>query len=185
MKQSAFATAALISLSLLATTATNAQRLKKVTADNPRYAPVPFISVDHAPPPASGEDIYLNNISTRAVRDFERRFKEADKPRWYACKRGWLVKFNHHDIKTSVAYDSRGTWVYSIKCYGEKEMPRDVRALVKTVYYDYKITLVQEITEPGIDGPVYAVQAEDKDHILMIRVYNNDVQLASRLRKTM
>jgi hypothetical protein len=36
-----------------------------------------------------------------------------------------------------IGYGKHGYWLYTIRRYDEKNLPADVRALVKSTYYDY------------------------------------------------
>ncbi|HMI63045.1 MAG TPA: hypothetical protein VK518_19140, partial [Puia sp.] len=62
------------------------------------------------------------------------------------------------------------------KDLSEKQLPRDVRAIVKSTYYDFVITLVRIIEIP--DHMVYLVHMEDENSIKIVRVseeYEMDV----------
>ncbi|HEY4151540.1 MAG TPA: hypothetical protein VGM41_21525, partial [Chitinophagaceae bacterium] len=105
---------------------------------------------------------YINNIDVSAVRDFMKRFKDPAGARWYKMPDGdLLVKFEVPDIAYRVAYTGRGSWIYTIQTYYEKKMPRDIRGIVKSVYYDYSITQVEEIEHTDATGTVYLVHLKD------------------------
>src|SRR5882724_7005622 len=86
---------------------------------------------------------FINNINVSAVRDFVGRYKDPANARWYKLQDGSLiVKFEKPDIAWRVAYTPGGTWIYSIQTYNEKKMAKDIRGIVKSVYYDYSIMQV-------------------------------------------
>ena len=127
---------------------------------------------------------YINNINVTAVRDFVNRFKEQTDARWYKLKdASLLVKFEVPDISYRVAYSSRGNWVYTIQTYYEKKLPRDVRAIVKSTYYDYSITQVEEIDHADGAGKVYIVHLKDDICWKTVRVYNGEMDLMETLYK--
>jgi len=103
---------------------------------------------------------YLNSINTRALRDFFSKYECASDVAWYTVSNGYIVRFRIDSAFSRSAYNTKGNWVYTIKQYAEKQMPKAVRALVKSTYYDYSITLVEEIEQPN-DHVRYLVHLQD------------------------
>ena len=127
---------------------------------------------------------FVNNINVAAVRDFVKRYNEPDNTRWYKMKDGsLLVKFELPDHAFRVAYTSRGAWIYSIQTYHEKQMLREVRAIVKSTYYDYSITQVEEINHVDGDGIVYIVHLMDDNGWKTVRVCNGTMDEMETLYK--
>ena len=60
-------------------------------------------------------------------------------------------------------------------------MPRDVRHTVKTVYYDFGITLVQEIRE-GLNT-FYVVHLDDKNNYKQICVFDGAIHILKEYKK--
>jgi len=106
---------------------------------------------------------YLNEINTHATRDFIQRFNNPANVEWTKCGKGYIVTCTLAAIRSRVAYNAGGNWVYTIKYLTESQMPREVRALVKSSYYDYTITQVEEIVQQINTDPVYLVHMKD-DH---------------------
>lgn len=103
---------------------------------------------------------YLNSLNTRALRDFLKKYEKATDVVWYGVDKGFIVRFRIDSALSRSAYTARGQWVYTIKQYYEKQMLRNLRAMVKSSYYDYEITLVEEIEQPN--QPVkYIVHLQD------------------------
>jgi hypothetical protein len=95
-----------------------------------------------------GKPTWRNDINIFAVRDFVKRFDDPANARWYKIgQEGYVIKFEEPGTSYRVSYNSRGAWVYTIKTYTEKQMPRDIRRLVKTTYFDDIITQVEEIEQ--------------------------------------
>src|SRR5882724_2333858 len=104
---------------------------------------------------------YLNNVAVSAVRDLIKRFDEPSNVRWNVMEAGCIANFSLADICLQVAYTKRGNWLYTIKTYKEKKMPHEIRHLVKSTYYDYSITQVQEINQVSLEGTIYVIHLED------------------------
>lgn len=127
---------------------------------------------------------YMNNINVSAVRDFVKRFHEPDSARWFKLKDASLfVKFKRPDTVFRVAYNPRGSWIYTIQTYHEKQMPRDIRAIVKSTYYDYSITQVDEIDHIDAAGTVYIVYVKDDTSWKTLRVCNGEMDVLNTLYK--
>ncbi len=104
---------------------------------------------------------YLNNLNIRASRDFVKRFDNPVNVEWTKEAKGFIVTCMLDSIKSKIAYNSSGDWVYTIKFYNEAGLPRDIRARIKSVYYDYTITQVEEIVQRIHNDPVYQVHMKD------------------------
>jgi len=103
---------------------------------------------------------YLNNIHMRAIRDFVCRYEKATDVAWYAVTDGFIVRFVADSMNARSAYRKNGIWVYTIKQYAEEKMSKAIRHFVKSTYYDYSITLVEQIESPH--EPVkYLVHLQD------------------------
>jgi hypothetical protein len=127
---------------------------------------------------------FINNISVNAVRDFIKRFTERSDTRWYKLPDGsFLARFEDTNIAYRAAYTSRGAWIYTIQTYHEKQLPRDVRAQVKSTYYDYAITQVEEINHINNDFTVYIVHMKDDTCWKTVRVSDGQMDLIETLYK--
>ncbi len=102
---------------------------------------------------------YLNDVNVRAMRDFVGRYGEAENVKWHNSNGNFIAVFIRDSVQYRVNYTSRGDLSFIMKYYEEKQMARNIRAQVKSVYYDYKIYIVQEIETP--DYPtVYIVNLQ-------------------------
>jgi len=127
---------------------------------------------------------FLNNINVTAVRDFIKRFNDPADARWYKMKDGsLLVKFENNNHAYRVAYTNRGAWIYSIQTYHEKQMPREVRATVKSTYYDYSITQIEEINHVDGIAIVYIVHLADDNSWKTVRLCNGEMDELETLYK--
>jgi hypothetical protein len=108
------------------------------------------------------------NVNTKAVRDFQARFKNVSNTQWYTDQNGYLSYFVLNGYTARASYDLKGHWQYSLICYKEVKLPRDIREIVKTTYYDMAITVAEEVQVP--DNMFYILHLEDKLNILIIKV---------------
>jgi len=128
---------------------------------------------------ATGEDMTV--INSRAIKDFKRSFKLPANEQWYKIDNGFIVKFMQDNIQHRADYDKKGNWKATTRYYSEKQLPKDVRSQVKSIYYDYTITSVQEFIFPA--NHVYMVNMEDEKTILIIRICDGEMDVYKELKK--
>ncbi len=127
-------------------------------------------------------NLYLNDINIRAVRDFTSRFADASDAEWIKTKEGYAVVFVNGNIRHRSFYNFHGDWIYTLKYYSEQDLPRDVRAVVKSRYYDYNITLVVQVDQ--VQHPVaYIVHLEDADSCKIISVCDGEMNTVQEFHK--
>jgi hypothetical protein len=110
----------------------------------------------------------VKEINARAIKDFNLRFNDANNAMWFSDRNGYTTYFVKDGYGDRVFYDKKGHWEYSLIFYNEDKLPRDVRAAVKSTYFDMAITLVEEVQT--IDSKVYIVHLEDKANIKILKV---------------
>ena len=107
-------------------------------------------------------------VNRKALRDFRGRYAEASSLNWYTVKGGFINYFVVAGLPDQAFYDEHGRWQYSLIFYHEDKLPRDIRVVVKRMYYDYSITLVQEV-QTAQNG-VYLVYLEDAKTNRIVKV---------------
>jgi hypothetical protein len=132
---------------------------------------------------ASGIDkrAYINELNTKAVRDFSKTYSKAENIRWYTVSDGFIVYYLLDGVKARSAYNPRGDWTYTIRWLDEFKLPGSVRHLVKSTYYDYAIRLVVEIASKK--QKYYEVQMEGKASLVTVVVADGEMEVKEELRK--
>lgn len=126
----------------------------------------------------------INKVHIRAMRDFLKRDINAVNADWNVVEGAYVVKYTgKNKSKCRTVYNCRGEFVYTIRQYYENVMPRDVRGMVKSEYYDYAITLVDEIEE-RMKPLVYVVHLEDSTTLKNVRVCERDMEVIEEYKKT-
>jgi len=110
----------------------------------------------------------LSAVNAKAIKDFASKFGQGLNETWYKISDGFVSNFKVDGFANRVFYDTKGRWRYTVKSYGEKKLPRDIRSIVKSTYYDYTIKLVEEVQ--SADNLVYIIHQEDEKTIMNIRV---------------
>jgi hypothetical protein len=110
----------------------------------------------------------VSELTSKTVRSFWRLFGDAKNENWFYLEKGSLAEFEDKGIHYRAFFDPKGNWIYTIKQYSEKELPKDVRAEVKSTYYDYAIRHVTEVNQ--VQLVVYLVHIENEQEWKTIRV---------------
>ena len=112
-------------------------------------------------------------VNNRALRDFEKKYKNVESVRWFKTDDGFLVRFLSNGVLTNVFYTKKGNWFVRSKQYGEDLLPKDVRHLVKSEYYDFEIETIIEVNT--IDKTAYVIVMHDSTSILELSVMDGEI----------
>ena len=183
MKKFLFAIGAGCILALAATNRANAQSSNNfASVDNKQSA----IKIDKSVFPAESNSVSseTNSINAKALKDFKKSYKNASGEKWVKNETGFTAKFTLNGINSVIYYDKKGNWEASLKSYGEDKFDKNVRAIVKSKYFDYKITQVQEVETASTSGtPTYIVHIESDNDFKLIRVSDGDMDVYEEFAK--
>lgn len=117
----------------------------------------------------------------KAARDFAKTFKDAENIQWYKLEDGYVVLYSCLEQSRRTGYDSRGNWLYNLLHYGADKLPADIYQLVRSTYYDYSISQVDEIQQKH--QVIYVIHMEDKNTWQNIRVVDGQMEILEQYRK--
>ncbi|MEJ7680864.1 MAG: hypothetical protein WKG06_24030 [Segetibacter sp.] len=164
----------------------NAQKITSDLAINSKAAmdlkdAMDLVAIVDAPPIENNDNSILKDINPNAIKDFKKTFAVRNKT-WHKTDKGFLASFSLAEIKNVVAYNNKGKWQHTIRIYNEDRLSRKIRATVKRTYYDYSITLAEEIHTA--DGVVYLVHMQDETTWKIVRVSaDGEMELFQNLNK--
>lgn len=110
----------------------------------------------------------LSSVSRAAIKDFRGRYAMASGEKWFTLNGGFMAYFSQDGYNNRAYYNKKGRWQCSLTYYNEDKLPREIRAIVKSTYYDYTITVVEDV-QTCVNG-VYLIYLEDKTSIKIVRV---------------
>ena len=125
---------------------------------------------------------YLNEIDSRAVRSFVGTFWNATDANWVTYPGGYVVYFTKNGISNRAYYTRSGDLECTIRQYAEKDMPADIRHMVKSAFYDYSIFLVHEVTTRGKTR--FVIKIEDKTSFKEIRIDDEGLEVTNEFIKS-
>lgn len=108
------------------------------------------------------------DLNIKSIRDFHLRYNHVDSSLWFATPRGYLVYFIQGEFGNRAIYGKKGNWEYSIILCDENSLPKEIRATVKSVYYDMKIEYIEEIQ--SFEGVSYFITLQDKFNIKVVKI---------------
>ncbi|WEK37758.1 MAG: hypothetical protein P0Y53_09610 [Candidatus Pseudobacter hemicellulosilyticus] len=118
---------------------------------------------------------FRNNVPAPALRHFTKTFSPQCGESWYPIKNGFMAKCVVNNINTRVDYDHRGQWICTLTYYEEPLMSADLRARIKSTWYDHRIVLVEQLEFPSIPT-VYVVHINLDREWKRIRVQEGDME---------
>ena len=121
-------------------------------------------------------------VSAKLNKAFSEFFKTATHLRWYEINKKFLVKFIMNDKENRALFNKNGQLVYHITYGAETLLPTNVRQLVKSKYYDQKITRVLKVDQDKRN--IWVINLEDEKDLIMARVEDVELEETQRLVKT-
>jgi len=135
----------------------------------------PTSSVEDTISTAAAQAFGLDHINLKAIRNFNRSFKNVSNEKWYEADDASIVTFTSGDIEYRVDYYKKGYWLHTMRTYDETKMEGDLRHTIKSTYYDYEINLVHEIESPN--APLtYIVQLIGKAKVIILRIHDGEME---------
>ena len=125
---------------------------------------------------------YINNVNTKALRHFTTTYEKASEIRWAKLAGGFRVHFVNEGIDSRIYYNEKGAPESTVRYYFEKDMPREIRHIIKTTYYDFSIFCVTEITTAG--KTAYLVKIEDRTCWKTVKVVDRETEITEEYSKS-
>jgi hypothetical protein len=123
------------------------------------------------------------NVESAVTSSFERTFPDALDAQWFRMSKKYLVRFMMTDQQNSTLIKKNGQIVYHIAYGYEKDLPTDVRMIVRTHYPDFSITTAISIEEQG--RKIWVVNLQDKKKLILVRIEEGELEEVSNYNKTM
>ena len=115
-------------------------------------------------------------IHPKAIREFRKYYSNATGTQWTAIgNEGFVCRFLQADNANRAYYNKIGNWICTVSDLSEKNMPQDLRQLVRTMYIDYSILFVQEIILPEGYEPIYKIQIQNEKKFVVLKVIDGEI----------
>lgn len=120
-------------------------------------------------------------VSEKVSKSFATLFKSAQEPKWFKSDKDYVVDFIMNNQKNKAEFTKNGILVYHMAWGNEKQMPADIRTIVKSKYFDYSIVSTLEINYQ--DQKAWIVNVEDAGHYLVLRVLDGTMDVWDKMGK--
>lgn len=120
-------------------------------------------------------------VNSKVVKAFKGAFKDAENPQWFKLNKDFLVNFIMNQQQNSALFRKNGFIVYHLSFGGEKNLPRNVRRIIKPNYYDYSITKVVKVNEA--DRNIWVINLEGPKNFVIVRVENEELEEVQNVKK--
>ncbi|MES2645922.1 MAG: hypothetical protein V4717_03525 [Bacteroidota bacterium] len=128
----------------------------------------------------SASSLKSSKMTARAFKDFSKTFKNVTNADWVAGQTGgYIASFHQDESLNMVFYNDNGKYLYTIKRHTEKQLPKEIRHMVKTTYYDYAIIGAEEVL---IDNKtIFLVHIKFDKYSKTIRIDENTMEAIEEL----
>ncbi len=150
----------------------NGQELNRHNYTNPK---------PHADFAMERASIYMNDLNGTSIRHFLNAYGNNRGEIWSSSSDGFRASFRSENMLYLVDYDKTGNWSGTTRIYNETKLPREIRRIVKSTYYDYAIKSVSEVS--GAQKLMYFVKIQDSVTLKTIRVMDGDMQVIEEFNR--
>jgi len=124
----------------------------------------------------------LKDINTKAIRNFDQKYKDAVNVRWFNSGKVIVAAFEANGQRTTAVYYKNGTWLHTMISYDESELSDHIKSIVKSNFRNYDITWITEVHES--DKIMYFVNLENEKKFRQVVVCNDEIGIYKDLNKS-
>jgi len=131
----------------------------------------------------ANKPVSIAEINAKVVKNFAKDYKKATDVKWIKTSGGLYAAYFVNDEKQNlVCYNKKGNFECMLCYYQEERLPREIRGLVKSTYYDFDIYLVTEVHRNG--KIAYVTKMEDKTSWKTVKVVDGEMEVTEDYRKS-
>ncbi|HEX5150572.1 MAG TPA: hypothetical protein VFW07_03930 [Parafilimonas sp.] len=112
--------------------------------------------------------------SIKVQRSFITYFGENAENNWSIVGKYFLNRFHSNGLLINALFTKNGRLIYTITYGTEKNLPADIRKIVKREYYDYTITMAIEVKENGRD--IWVIKLDSPSEQMTVRVEDHEME---------
>ena len=164
----------IIIIATLITNATMAQNTQTNIYNDRNNQDISYQKIAAAP--ITGSTIDIQDVNTKAIKDFAKFCKEAKEVKWFTEKDCAVAFFKNSDGSNRRYYDQKGNFICNILSCEEAYLPASITDMVKSTYYlNYHIISAEEIKTA--EKKFYFVFIENKNSWKKLMVYDNEMEI--------
>ena len=172
MKKIIFAFAVVVITTLAATNKVTAQK----AGSNLMMEAVTALAIDKST--EATKELAKDVVNPKALRHFEKSFKNATGVKWMGLTDGFMARFAHNDIIERIFYHSNGNLAGTLKGYSNNNMPEEIRNEIKYTYGGYAITYVDEASAESVPGiTAYIIHLQGINDLKVVRICDGEMDV--------
>jgi hypothetical protein len=123
------------------------------------------------------------NVNTKVVRAFLDKFREVEYMKWKEMNKNFFVRFIMNNQTNTALFEKDGSLIYHISYGFEKNLPAEIRKMVKTDpdYFDHNVTQVFNVYQDN--RRIWVIYLEDSKTVIHVRVENGFLEEVGRYKK--
>jgi hypothetical protein len=121
-------------------------------------------------------------ISKKVSDSFASLFKDAQAPKWFVADKNYVVDFIMNDQVNKAEFTKKGQLVYHLAFGNEKQMPADIRTIVKSKYFDFAINSTVKVTMN--ENSAWIINVEDDKQFYVLKVADGVMNVLDEIKKT-
>ncbi len=134
--------------------------------------------------PVNDGSLVEARVSQPALIAFSNSFPNVANTKWFRVDKLYLVQFMKNENVNKALYDVKGNLIYTI-CYGtEKDLPRDVRRLVRREYVGFEYNILQAIEVNEDNRNIWVINLSDDKSLITARVEDGIIEEVKHYRRS-
>ncbi len=115
-----------------------------------------------------------SNVTQKLTESFDKAFPTGYNDKWFKADKNYLVRFMMKDQKNSALFKKNGSLIYHISYGHEKDLPDDIRKLVKSQYVEFNITTAVKVEQGNRN--IWVINIEDSKKFIIVRVEDGELE---------
>ena len=157
----------------------------QVTANRKEFSKAYAVTVDPKSNFTNSDNTPVNKslaINNKVQKSFAHYFAAATGQFWSKVGSAFHTSFYVNGAHNCALFDKSGHLLYAIKYGKEKDLPADVRKIIKSEYYDYDITAAIEVKAD--ERNIWVVNMKDDTTYLTVRVEDGEMEKVQEFTKS-
>lgn len=121
------------------------------------------------------------SVTPKTLRSFHLTFKDIT-PTWYTLGKEYVAKFSMNGRPGHALFAKNGFMFYSVCTGSEKDLPADVRRIVKSSYVDFAITSITEAHSGALTG--WIINLQDDKSLVIVKVVDREMEELAHYQKS-
>lgn len=129
----------------------------------------------------AGTAVALSSVSEKIQKSFNHLFPDAKYQKWEMNGKNIFTSFYSNNLFTAARFNKDGHLAYMVIFCNERNLPADLRNMLKSEYPGYSFVRVSEVKLNQRD--IWLSYLENNDSNIIVRIEDNQMELVSKTNK--